>query len=69
MSNTLINTITDTQNSLKLAESKLYHYEYTTSQYLKALELKANSAPFSESVVIHECINLLKSMLESNLED
>jgi hypothetical protein len=69
MSNILIDTISDTQNSLKLAESKLNHYEYTIGQYLKALELKADLANFSEAVVMQECNTLLKSMLESNLKD
>jgi hypothetical protein len=69
MSNILIDTISDTQNSLKLAESKLHHYEYAISQYLKALRLKADLANFSEAVVMQECSILLKSMLELNLKD
>jgi hypothetical protein len=69
MANTLIDTITDTQNSLKLAEAKLYRYEYVISQYLKALELKSELVNFNEAVVMQECSTLLKSMLESGLKD
>jgi hypothetical protein len=69
MSNTLINTITDTKDSLKLAEAKLYRYEYTINQYLKALKLKSELVNFNEAVVMQECSTLLKAMLESNLKD
>jgi hypothetical protein len=69
MSNILINTITDTQDSLKLAKAKLYCYEYTINQYLKALELKSELVNFNEAVVMQECSTLLKSMLESGLKD
>ena len=68
MSHKPIDTITDTLNSLSQANSKLASYEYTINQYLKALKLKADSAPFSEAVAMHECIILLNSMLESNLK-
>jgi hypothetical protein len=69
MSNTLINTITDTQNSLKLAETKLNQYEYVIDRYLEALDRNIYLATFSEAVVIEECSSLLKSILKANLKD
>jgi hypothetical protein len=69
MTNTLINTISDTQSSLRLANAKLNRYEYVIDQYLKALKLKSELANFNEAVVMQECSTLLKSMLESMSKD
>ena len=69
MPNILIDTIADTKNSLKLAEAKLYRYEYVIDQYFKALELKSDLANFNEAVIMQECSTLLKSMLESMSKD
>jgi hypothetical protein len=69
MTNTLIDTIADTQSSLRLANARLNRYEYVIDQYLKALELKSDLANFNEAVIMQECSILLKSMLESMSKD